>query len=95
MFFLYLFLSKIIVIRTTRGRQDLLIKMNKFEHQCYDRKKSISLSWKEAETVNRRGINCCNSLKNKLIIEGKAGLDGENGWTKIPLAKSKEEIVGL
>ena len=59
------------MFRTTRGRQDLLIEMNEFKHQYYDRKKLISLGWKEVETVDGRGINSWNSLKNKLTIEGK------------------------
>ena len=58
------------MFRTTRGRQVLLIEMNEFKHQYYDRKK-LSLGWKEVETVGGRGINSWNSLKNKLTIEGK------------------------
>ena len=83
------------MFRTTRGRQDLLIEMNEFKHQYYDRKKLISLGWKEVETVDGRGINSWNSLKNKLTIEGKGGLVGENAWPKVPLAINNEEIVGL
>ena len=60
----------------TRGRQDLLIEMNEFKHQYYDRKKLISLGWKEVETVDGRGINSWNSVKNKLTIEGRGG----TGW---------------
>ena len=67
------------MFRTTRGRQDLLIEMNEFKHQYYYRKKLISLGWKEVETVDGRGINSWTSLKNKLTIEGRGGLVGENG----------------
>ena len=59
------------MFRTTRGRQDLLIEMKEFKHQYYDRKKLISLGWKEVDTVDGRGINSWNSLKIKLTIEGK------------------------
>ena len=82
------------MFRTTRGRQDLLIEMNEFKQQYYDRKKLISLGWKKAETVDGRGINSWNSLKNKLTVEGKGGLVGENVWPKVPLAIN-EEIVRL
>ena len=83
------------MFRTKRGRQDLLIQMNEFKHQYYDRKKLVSLGWKEVETVDGRGINSWNSLKNKLTIEGRGGLVGENGWPKVQLAINNEEIVGL
>ena len=83
------------MFRTTRGRQDLLIEMNEFKHQYYDWKKLISLGWKEVETVDGRGINCWNSLKNKLTIDGKGRVVGENGWPKVPLAINNENIVGL
>ena len=83
------------MFRTTRGRQDLLIEINEFKHQYYDRKKLISLGWKEVETVDGRGINSWSSLKNKLTIEGRGGLVGQNGWPKVPLAINNEEVVGL
>ena len=83
------------MFRTTRGRQDLLNEMNEFKHQYYERKKLISDGWKEEETVDGRSINSSNSLKNKLTIEGRGGLVGENGWPKLPLAINNEEIVGL
>ena len=57
----------------------MLIEMNDFKHQYDDRKKLRSLGWKEVETVDGRGINSWNSLKNKLTIEGKGGRVGENG----------------
>ena len=85
-------LSRIIVFRTTPGRQDFLIEMNEFKYQYYDRKKIISLGWKE---VDGRGVNCWNFLKNKLTIEGKGRLVVENGWPEVPLAKNNEVIVGL
>ena len=81
--------------KTTRGRQDLLIEMNELKHQYYDRKKLISLGWKEVETVDGRVINSWNYLKNNLTIEGKGGLVGDNGWPKVPLSINNEEIVGL
>ena len=71
------------MFRTTRGRQDFLIGMNEFKHQCYDRKTLISLGWKEVETVDGRGINSWNSLKNKLNIERKGGLVVMRGSTLI------------
>ena len=43
----FVILSRIIVFTTTRGRQDLLIEMNEFKQQYYDRKKLISLGWKK------------------------------------------------
>ena len=46
-------------------------------------------------TVDGRGINSWNSLKNKLTIEGKGGLVGEIGWSKVPLAINNQETVGL
>ena len=58
------------MFRTTSGRQNL-IKLNEFKHQYNDRKKIISLGWKEVETVDGRGINSWNSVKNMLTIEGK------------------------
>ena len=82
------------MFRTTRGREDLLIEINEFKHQYYNRKK-LSLGWKELETVDGRGINSWNSLKNKLTIEGKGGLVGGNGWPKVPLAINNEDFVGL
>ena len=83
------------MFRTTRGRQELLIEINEFKHQYYDRKKLISLGWKEVETVDGRGINKLNSLKNKLTIEGKGRLVGENGWPKVPLAINNKEFVAI
>ena len=44
----YVILSRIIVFRTTRGRQDLLTENNEFKHQYYDRKKLISLDGKKS-----------------------------------------------
>ena len=63
------------MFRTKRGRQDLLIETNEFKHQYYDRKKLISLGWKDVETVDKRGINSWNSVKNKLTVEGRG-----TGW---------------
>ena len=69
--------------------------MNEFKNQYYDRKKLISLGWKEVETVDGRGIISWNSLMNKLTIEGKGGMVGENAWPKVPLPLNNDEIVGL